>query len=238
MIFFSMRKYKMNVPLHCSMGKLLLIDTSGKNSLIIMAAEGKVLQQLVHTDTRSQSAVINVLIGQLNKDTGIRLETLDAIAVCSGPGSYTGLRISMAAAKGIAYALDKPLILHNKLELLAGQQRGRYPAADQYGIVVTARPGEYFYAVYGKEMQVITAPAHTEEQRLKELMAASAASWSGDEDSTAALGGIMDTVTDIDATCWVQMAELRLQQRDFADIASAQPFYMKEVFIHPKKTGT
>lgn len=217
------------------MGKLLLIDTSGKQSLLGIARDGILLQQAIHTDTRSQSAVINNLIGQLCTDTGIALKDLDAIAVCSGPGSYTGLRISMAAAKGIAYALGKPLILQNKLELLAGQILLQHPGSEPLGVIITARPGEYFYAVYTPELQTLTAPAHTEEQALKNQLAATGLRWAGDTDSVASLDGILYTVTDIDLNCWAQLAEQQLAQRQFTDIASAQPFYMKEVFIHTRK---
>jgi len=218
------------------MGILLLIDTSGKQSLLGLSRDGLLLQQATHSDTRSQAAMINILIGQLCTAANITLKDLDAVAVCSGPGSYTGLRISMAAAKGIAYALDKPLIVHNKPQLLAAQQLRLHPGEAQ-GIVITARSGEYFFAVYDQNGKALTPPTHTDEQHMKDILAQTDVRWAGDEDSVAALSGITDTITDIDPGSWAMVAEKSLHERQFADVAAVQPFYMKEVFIHQKKSA-
>lgn len=70
---------------------------------------------------QSTASQLSVLIDQLFKRTGVQPSQLSAVAVSAGPGSYTGLRIGVATAKGFCYALNIPLIAVNTLELLAYQ---------------------------------------------------------------------------------------------------------------------
>src|SRR6188508_2360835 len=72
----------------------------------------------VHIE-QSHASKLAILIEEVRKLAGIELKELSAIAISSGPGSYTGLRIGTSTAKGLCYALNIPLISINTLEVLA-----------------------------------------------------------------------------------------------------------------------
>ncbi len=95
-------------------------------------------------------------IKQLVEDCGIALKSLDAIAVSSGPGSYTGLRISLSAAKGICYALNIPLILVNTLKVMASAVAPQ--ADDLICPMIDARRMEVFTALYDRGLNLVEEP--------------------------------------------------------------------------------
>lgn len=217
------------------MANILLLDTSGAGSITAIAADGVLLRQELHSDTRSQASAINGLIEAVCREAGLPLSAIDAIAVCSGPGSYTGLRISMATAKGIAYALGKPLILHDKLSLLAWQQLQQYTEATAFGSIITAREGEFFFAVYDRELNPIQSPVHLLLEEMPAYLRDTAVFYSGDAAAVAALGATVHITEAVNPAYWASLAERSFTAQQFADLASAQPFYMKEVFIHQRK---
>lgn len=84
-------------------------------------------------------------VEKLLEPLGIAVEDLGAVAVSAGPGSFTGLRVGMAAAKGLAYSLDIPLYGFPTLELLAANAA---PGTRAVRAVLDARRGELFTALY------------------------------------------------------------------------------------------
>lgn len=221
---------------------ILLIDTSGQNCTIGMVRDGQLAGALVHNDQKTQAAAINVMIEQLSSQFQLVLANIDAIAVCSGPGSYTGLRIGMSTAKGLAFALNKPLIVHTKLELIALQSTQTDDSFWNYVAIITARPGEFFAAVYDADMELIEAPQHYETKDLKTMIEAlpiNATGVFGDANAIAALGDLVSLQSEINFAIWAQWAARSFEMQNFEDVAEAVPFYMKEVFIHPaKQKGT
>ncbi|MEO8589304.1 MAG: tRNA (adenosine(37)-N6)-threonylcarbamoyltransferase complex dimerization subunit type 1 TsaB [Flavobacteriales bacterium] len=90
---------------------ILAIETATKLCSVAVARDGMVLALREEESERHTHAErINVFIEQVMQEGGVALRDLDAIAVGIGPGSYTGLRIGLSAAKGLCYALDKPLM--------------------------------------------------------------------------------------------------------------------------------
>jgi tRNA threonylcarbamoyladenosine biosynthesis protein TsaB len=101
---------------------ILNIETSTKNCSIAIAKEGKtILCKEIAEEGYSHAERLHVFIEEVIKETGIALKDLSAVAVSQGPGSYTGLRIGVSAAKGLCYALDIPLIAIDTLQVLASQ---------------------------------------------------------------------------------------------------------------------
>jgi tRNA threonylcarbamoyladenosine biosynthesis protein TsaB len=98
------------------------------------------------------------------KEAGVALSSLDAIAVSKGPGSYTGLRIGVSAAKGLCFALDKPLIAISTLQSMAGQvielkrrQKINFDA-DLFCPMIDARRMEVYCALYDRDLLVVQEP--------------------------------------------------------------------------------
>src|SRR5689334_3886286 len=101
------------------MSLILNIDTALETAMISVADTGKVLHALHNSDQKDHAAWLHAAIEELMQHIGKSLPELEAIAVSIGPGSYTGLRVGLSAAKGICYALNLPLITVGTLEIIA-----------------------------------------------------------------------------------------------------------------------
>jgi tRNA threonylcarbamoyladenosine biosynthesis protein TsaB len=101
---------------------ILNIETATKNCSVALAKDGKtILCKEIAEEGYSHAERLHVFIEAIIEEAGIALQDLSAIAVSQGPGSYTGLRIGVSAAKGLCYALDVPLIAVDTLQALAAQ---------------------------------------------------------------------------------------------------------------------
>jgi len=220
---------------------ILHIDTSGSTGLVALAGDGKSLYQKINTDSRNHAAMINPMIEAVLQEAGIAPADLDAIAVVGGPGSYTGLRIGLAAAKGLCYALDLPLILHNKLSLLASQLREQ-AQADYYGALLPAREGEYFFALFDRGGETMIEPGHFPEQDL--------AATGGKPDAVYAVTGLSKKAIshifnrkhiiyveneEIALDHWTETAFRDMNCNSFVNLSTAEPFYLKQVYTHKPK---
>lgn len=142
------------VPL---VGYILNIDTSVSGASICIARDGIPVEKAALTDSRDSGAWLHGAIGSLVRQCGIGWQQLDAVAVASGPGSYTGLRVGMAAAKGLAYALGIPVIPVNTLKMMAF---GARHLGTMLCPMIDARRMEVFTAVYDPDLTVIMAPTN------------------------------------------------------------------------------
>jgi tRNA threonylcarbamoyladenosine biosynthesis protein TsaB len=138
------------------MSLILNIDTSTEQASICVAENGQSLSLLTNPDQKNHSSWLHVAIQQALQDAGKAIKDLNAIAITAGPGSYTGLRVGMAAAKGLCYALELPFITINTLETMATA------AIDEEVTyicpMIDARRMEVFTALYDKKGNVIIPP--------------------------------------------------------------------------------
>jgi tRNA threonylcarbamoyladenosine biosynthesis protein TsaB len=104
---------------------ILHIETATQVCSVALSTDGRLSQIRETQDKNSHSAVITIFIDEIMKAAELPFTAIDAVAVSKGPGSYTGLRIGVSTAKGICYALDKPLIAVGTLQsMAAGAIRG------------------------------------------------------------------------------------------------------------------
>jgi tRNA threonylcarbamoyladenosine biosynthesis protein TsaB len=101
------------------MALILHIETATQVCSVALSANGSIIQIRETRDKNSHSSTITVFIEEIMKAAGMPFSALDAVAVSMGPGSYTGLRIGVSTAKGICYAIDKPLIAVGTLQSMA-----------------------------------------------------------------------------------------------------------------------
>lgn len=142
------------------MSLVLNIDTATTTAQVNIARNGEPLFALMNTSQKDHAAFVQPAIEQVVAQAGIALAALDAVAVTAGPGSYTGLRVGLASAKGICYALGKPLIAMNTLEALAMAAIQQHDNAGiLYCPMIDARRMEVFTAVYNNVLTSITGPA-------------------------------------------------------------------------------
>lgn len=101
---------------------ILNIETATKNCSVALAKDGKtIVYKEIAEEGYSHAERLHVFIEEIIEEAGIMFNDLSAIAVSQGPGSYTGLRIGVSAAKGLCYALEIPLIAVDTLQALASQ---------------------------------------------------------------------------------------------------------------------
>tara|TARA_Y100000385_G_scaffold91708_1_gene94704 strand:+ start:4335 stop:5021 length:687 start_codon:yes stop_codon:yes gene_type:complete len=101
------------------MAYILHIETSTKQCSVALAYRGKPLSsRVLNSESFSHNEKLHLFISEVLEEANLKPKQLDAISVSKGPGSYTGLRIGVAAAKGFCFALDIPLIALNSLEIL------------------------------------------------------------------------------------------------------------------------
>ena len=103
------------------MAKILCIETSTNVCSTALSINGKSLFSETEHSANSHAAMLTLLIEKVMKNAETDISEIDAVAVSSGPGSYTGLRIGVSTAKGICYALEKPLIALSSLNIIAHQ---------------------------------------------------------------------------------------------------------------------
>lgn len=224
------------------MSLLLNIDTAIGTASVSIAKDGHIIQEAVNTDQRDHAAFLQPAIQSIFKNAGLSLHELDAIAIVAGPGSYTGLRVGMASAKGLCFALNKPLITIGTLEMMAWQ------AINQFNIkhsdlpvlfcpMVDARRMEVFTAIYSKALNIILSPCAIviEKKSFGNLLLKNkiiffgngAIKWQPLCDNENAL--FFDSKINP-----LYMSELTFKKylnNDFSNTAYTEPLYIKEFFV-------
>lgn len=222
------------------MGYCLHIDTSGELGAVLLNRDGRLIASCSNTETRNHVASINTVIQSVLDSGGVSFHQLEKVVVCAGPGSYTGLRIGLAVAKGICYATNLPLVLHNKLFIIARQTWSRYQNTGYqlFGVSLLARPQEYFTAWYDVEFNPIVEPTHLSERELFAFLNnQNNLYWASDSIPTTLEGlqqppnRIVPDLT-IDPDFWCKMAFEPLNCNNNVKISIAEPFYLKQVYTH------
>lgn len=211
---------------------ILHIDTSGSRGCCFISNDGKVIAQQYIDDAHSQSSLINQTINELVHKAKISIIDLEAIAVCNGPGSYTGLRVGLATAKGICFALDKNLILNNKLALALSEFKNSYT---DFIIAFKARKEEYFI-ISDKDEKAQHILLNDLIEKAQRLGITSIIT--DDEDFSNEQFTIHHiAIYEPNQENWGKIALKLLNAKKFDDIAYAEPFYLKQAFTTQAKNN-
>ncbi|MBA2250622.1 MAG: tRNA (adenosine(37)-N6)-threonylcarbamoyltransferase complex dimerization subunit type 1 TsaB, partial [Chitinophagaceae bacterium] len=141
------------------MALILNIDTCTENAIVSLANNDVIIGTMNNSNQKDHASFLHTAIKNLLDKSGILISQLNAIAVTAGPGSYTGIRVGMAAAKGLAYALQIPLISLNTLEVIAMCSIIQSENKDAFFCpMIDARRMEVFTAVYDQFLKEIIAP--------------------------------------------------------------------------------
>lgn len=198
---------------------------------------------------KDHAAWIQVAISDLVKQCGLTMQDLDAVAVTEGPGSYTGLRVGMATAKGLCYALQKPLITVSTLQAMAYFAKIKWlpilEKPDEEPLLcpmIDARRMEVFTAVYNEALETVILPkalildefSFKEELNNKLLVCFGngASKWK----YISRYPNVLFIEEKIDmAPALAKLATGLYLKGDFADLAYAEPVYIKEFYTYIKK---
>jgi len=218
---------------------ILLIDTAQETGTIAISKDGRILFSEENKIAKDHAAWLHPAINRLLDKTKKTVRDLDAVSVIAGPGSYTGLRVGMATAKGLCYALKIPLITQNTLRVMAESLRSQ---ADEkkcwLAPMIDARRDEVFTALFKTDMEeIIPAQAmildktsfESELSRNPILFFGSGADkWEKMTNSNSAI---------FESQYNMIQAFTRLTQEDFdaakwSDPVYAEPVYLKEFFSY------
>ena len=136
---------------------LLNIETATEVSSVCLSKGEQILSLQESTVSMSHSQVTTLLIDACLKETGITFQEIDGVVVSKGPGSYTALRVGSSVAKGICYALNKPLIAIDTLEALAWASK-QINKGDYYCPMIDARRKEVYMSFYNNKFACLKVP--------------------------------------------------------------------------------
>lgn len=231
------------------MATFLFIDTAAEKALVGISRDNVLLAVEENNVPNTHANFAQVAVATVLKKAGIPIQNLDAIVVTMGPGSYTGLRVGLASAKGIAYVLNKPLIGLSTLALLANTALKseiikQHEENLQLFSMIDARRMEVFGAIYNKalahllpEQAILLTPTYIEQLLLNGPLACIGS-------------GVTKTKTLIEhpnlyflaetyslQEC-IELATIKYNAKEFEDIAYSSPAYLKDFFQQPAGSKT
>lgn len=220
---------------------ILHLETSTKNCSVSISRNSELLCLCEEFDQNyGHSEKLHQFVNWALEGAEISLKEIDAVCVSKGPGSYTGLRIGVSAAKGFCFGLDIPMISLNSLEILAQSQIG-----NDFELIIPmidARRMEVYTAVFdgnGKQISHIEAKILDENTFQEFTDKKIAFVGDGVEKSKEILNlpkaefleGIHPSAKQM-----IHLAEKKFNQKEFEDVAYFEPFYLKE-FITGKSSN-
>ena len=129
--------------------RILAIDTTGPFGSLALVAEGRVVEETLLHSEEGFSRILHLELGQLLQRCGWSLHDIDAFAAAAGPGSFTGIRVGLAAVKGLAEAEREPAFAVSNLQAIAWHGSGPLRA-----VLMDARRGEIYGAVYTAALEL------------------------------------------------------------------------------------
>ena len=219
------------------MALILNIDTSQEAAGLYLAEDEVVLMTAANEKQSDHARWIHTAIQQLMAGSGKTLSELDAIAVTAGPGSYTGLRVGMATAKGLCYALGKPLITETSLKVMAAAAYRATGFTDCVCPMIDARRMEVFTAIYGPDLtemlppspQIVPSDIFSEVLNEKKclFLGTGLHKWR----SVCGLKNAYFYESSLDLSILTSLTYQKFLNGAFTDLAYAEPLYLKEFFV-------
>ena len=224
------------------MNYILHIDTTTKKCSVALAQDGELMiQKELLSEEFSHSEQLHPFIEEVLKESGLKSSSLSAIAISKGPGSYTGLRIGVAAAKGLCFALDLPLIALNTLEIMVQPYE-----VSPYSFIIPmldARRMEVYTAIFDETKKWI-------QETMAEVLTENTFTSIVNEQSCLIIGdGAIKFKTlypKINASYtseihypvakdMIALAWKKFNAKEFEDLAYFEPFYLKDFQTTPPK---
>lgn len=223
------------------MAIILHIDTALETASIALSNNETVLGSIFNDQQQDHAAWIHEAIAELIINAGIALNKIDAISVSIGPGSYTGLRVGLATAKGLCYTLNKPLIALPTLQIIAAGVKADAEANTFICPLIDARRMEVFAAFYNQKLEeispaeaLILSPESFSEQ-LKKGKIIFCGNGSTKLSSVLSHANVILSEESGNAVQMIPLANQKWAQNDFANLAYLEPFYLKEFYTPERK---
>ena len=221
------------------MATILNIETSTDVCSVALTSEGQILDHRENYEGQTHATLLSQYVKEMLDYARSREMKLDAVAVSIGPGSYTGLRIGLSEAKGLAFGLELPLIGVNTLQLLTVSTMFNHFVDEErllYVPMIDARRMEVYTAVYTPALDAMLEPQamildeHSFESLIDEgytlVMMGNGSDKARqlfDQERVRFIGGIKPVAVDM-----LALAEKAYREQQFIDVAYSTPLYLKE----------
>lgn len=220
------------------MATIINIETSSKTCSVVLSKDGAIELELEDSEGMNHAVKLAPFIEKCMEEVKRKGERIDAVAVSMGPGSYTGLRIGLSMAKGLAFSLNVPLIGFSTLQILAVKAMFRNMIWEGDEIImgmVDARRMEVFSGAYDFSLkEIIKEGAEIlNEASFPKLKDYRKVIFIGDgsekfkplyqSDNAVWLGPLVPHARDM-----IALSEKRFRENDFIDLAYSTPSYLKE----------
>lgn len=220
------------------MATILSIETSTEVCSVALSSEGQILEHHENYDGPTHATLLSAYVKDALDYVRTRELKLDAIAVSMGPGSYTGLRIGLSEAKGLAFGMEVPLIGINTLQLLvvSAMFNNFFDEDDLiYVPMIDARRMEVYTAAYNPALEAVVEPQAMilDEQSFASLLDSHKVVFMGNGSTKAKdvikhpnaifIDGVKPVALEMTA-----LAEKAFRESRFIDVAYSTPLYLKE----------
>jgi len=217
------------------MALILGIETSTKICSVAISDENGLIALKEEGGEYSHAEKLNGFISEVLNQAGIDINQLDAIAVSKGPGSYTGLRIGVSTAKGLCYALNKPLIAVDTLQAMA-LSAAKQTVSQLYCPMIDARRMEVYTAIYdynNNQMRDVQAKIIDEASFNSELSDHTVLFFGDGADKCKE---VLNNVPNAhfsesgnpSAQFVNELAQVKFARNDVEDVAYFEPYYLKD----------
>ncbi|MBL7742467.1 MAG: tRNA (adenosine(37)-N6)-threonylcarbamoyltransferase complex dimerization subunit type 1 TsaB [Chitinophagaceae bacterium] len=221
------------------MAIFLNIDTTEETASVCLSDNAESIAFIKNADQKDHAAWLHKAIQSMINDSGIGLRDINAVAVSIGPGSYTGLRVGLSAAKGLCYALNIPLIAINSLKLIA--YAAKSSNTDLICPMIDARRMEVFTALYNCSLTEINKPEAViiNEMSFSSLLAENKIVFCGS--GSKKLQNILShpnalfSTNKASAIDMPHITSVSYLEKSFAEIAYTEPLYIKEFYSPSRK---
>jgi tRNA threonylcarbamoyladenosine biosynthesis protein TsaB len=219
---------------------ILNIETATKNCSVSIADKGNIIAiKELNNGNYSHAEVLHPFIVAILNEAKLSSDKIDAVAISKGPGSYTGLRIGVSAAKGLCFAFDKPLIAIDTLTSLS------YSISIDEGFIVPmidARRMEVYVAVFNNNHQIIKEikAEIIDENSFSEYLNMNKVYFLGDGSQKCKEMIVHKNAVFVQdkfpsAKEMAQLSYYKYQNNDFESVAYFEPFYLKDFIVIPEK---
>ncbi len=217
------------------MAVILCMETSTEMCSVAVSNGNQLLAMKENANGNSHAENLMPFIDHVLNEANLTIRQIDAVCFSEGPGSYTGLRIGLSTAKGLCYALEKPLIALSTLQSMAWGARALFPDKSVYCPLIDARRMEVYCAVYDANLQLVDTIQNKiiDADSFKNLIEKESIVFCGNgvekcKHVIIPNPNIMYATSTNSAAFMIELAYTKFLNQEFADLAYFEPFYLKE----------
>jgi len=218
------------------MALILNIETATEICSVTLAEKGKLIALKEDSESR-HAKILTVLIDEIYKENGIPMRQTEAVGVSMGPGSYTGLRIGVSVAKGIAYAANIPLIAVSTLQSMAFgiSKTNQFDKETWFCPMIDARRMEVYTALYDSSNQIKReiAAEIIDEHSFQDILSVRKIVFLGNgaekcKNLIQSPNAIFHDKTFCSAGNMTELSFTSFEKKQFVDVAYFEPYYLKD----------